>query len=106
MELLPIENNNHNTSIFSSSNDQSTSFYSPQRNSSQQFDPGQTPLFDEFLTPPSSSPSSSYIPVQNNPNSSPSLHSYMTNSYPGPSNDSSSLSSSLNHHPHNTSYPY
>jgi hypothetical protein len=27
----------------------------------------------------------------------------MTNSYPDPSNDSSSF---LNHHPHNTSYPY
>ncbi len=103
MDLLPLENNNHNPSIFSSSNDQSTSFYPHQHNSSQQFDPGQTTLFEDFLTPPSSLSSSSYMPVQTNPNSSTPLHSYMTNSYPGQSNDSSPF---LNHHPHNTSYPY
>jgi len=98
--LLSLDNNNSTATsilspLFSSSNDQSTSFYSHQRNSSQQFDPGQTSLFDEFLT----SPSSSYIPVQNT------NHSYMNVSYQGPTNDSTSSSSSFIHH-HNTTYPY
>jgi len=104
--ILSTDNNNTPTtptnsipsplSLFSSSNDQSTSFYQHQRTSSQQFDPGQTPLFDELLTPPLSS--SPYIPVQNN-NPSISVHSYMNVSYQGPSNDSTSSSSSFR-------YPY
>jgi hypothetical protein len=85
--------NNNSTPLFSSSNDQSTSFYPHQRNSSQQFDSGQTPLFDEFLTSPSS-----YIPVQNT------NHSYTNVSYQGPTNDSTSSSSFIHHH--NTTYPY
>jgi hypothetical protein len=101
--LLSMDNNNSSTttstpsSLFSSSNDSSPSFYPHQRSSSQQFDPGQIPLFEEFLTPPAA-----YTPVQNT-NPSTSLHSYMNVSYQGPSNDSTSSSSSsfLNHH-----YPY
>ena len=119
-----MDNNNGTTtsipsplsSLFPSQNDQSTSFYPSnyqhQRNSSQQFDPGQTssyidvktPLFDEFLTPPSSSPS--YIPVNNNNNSSTSVHSYMNVSFKETTNDTTSSSSYTTNHHHNTPYPY
>lgn len=104
--LLPsMDNNNHNptgttsipsplSSLFSISNEQqSTQFYPHQRNSSQQFDPGQNQLYDELLPPPPS-----YPPIQNN--------SYMNMSYPGPTHDSTSSSSPslpfINHHP----YPF
>jgi hypothetical protein len=116
--LTSMDNNNGTpTSIpsplFSSSNDQPTSFYQHQQNSSQQFDPGQAssyshvkaPSFDEFLT----SPSSSYIPVNNNP--SLSVHSYMNVSFQGTTNDSTTPSSfnhhhHHHHHHHNNTYPF
>lgn len=109
--LLPMDTNNTNTlssipsplsSLFSSSSDQS-SFYSPsyqdQRNSSQQFDPGQNSLFDEFLTPPPSS----YTPVNNH--TSTSLHANINTPYQGTTNDSTSSSPFANP-PHNTTYPF
>lgn len=102
MGLLPMDNHNSTATsipspLFPTPNDQSTSFYPHQRNSSQQFDPGQNQLFDEFLTPPSSSSSSSYLPVQNNNNNN---HSYMNVTYQGPTHDSTSFTN--HHHP----YPY
>jgi len=87
------------SSLFSSPNDQSISFFQHQRSSSQQFDPGQNQLFDDFLTPPPSS----YIPVNNNPSTS--IHSYMNLSYQPLTNDSTSASSFPNLH-HNTSDPF
>jgi hypothetical protein len=90
--------NNPSTSLFPSPNDQSTSFFQHQRNSSQQFDPGQNQLFEDFLTPPPSS----YIPVNNNPST---VHSYMNISYQPLTNDSASSSSFPNLH-HNTTDPY
>ncbi|CAF1062817.1 unnamed protein product [Rotaria sordida] len=121
--LLPIDNNNPLTSsspssLFSSSNDQSPYYssnnYQDQRNTSQQFDSIQTSsyhnvkpsLFDEFLTPPSSS----YTPVNtptnnNNNNSSTSVHSHMDISYQGTTDNLTGSSFSTNHQ-HNTNYPY
>ncbi|CAF1007253.1 unnamed protein product [Adineta steineri] len=111
--LLPMDNTSRsNSSPLSSTNDQLSSYtsnYQHQRNSSQQFDPGQSPsypdvknsLLDELLTP-----SSPYIPVNNNPSAS--LHSYMNVSYQRAPNDSPSASSITNHHQHhhNTTYRY
>ncbi len=113
--------NTNSSTIQSSLYNQSTSsttFYQHQRNSppiyrpsSLQFDPGQsqtyhdshtrvkTPVFDEFLTTPSSS---SYIPVNN---SSLSVHSYMNVSFQDTANNSPTMTpSSFNHH--STTYPY
>ncbi|CAM4938174.1 unnamed protein product [Rotaria socialis] len=100
------------SSLFASPNDPSSHYssnYQDQRNSSQQFDPGQTSpyfdvksqLFDEFLT----SPSSTYTPVNNNNNnSSTSLHSHMNASYQRTTNDSTSPS--FPNHQNTTTYPY
>ncbi len=100
----------------------SSTFYQQQRSSppvyrpsSLQFDSGQTqasyheshtriktPVFDEFLTAPSSSSSSSYLPVNN---SSLSGHSYMNVSCQDTTNNSTTITpSSFNHH--STTYPY
>jgi hypothetical protein len=71
--------NNPSTSLFPSPNDQSTSFFQHQRNSSQQFDPGQNQLFEDFLTPPPS-----YQPLTNDSASSssfPNLHHNTTDPY-------------------------
>ncbi|CAF5063829.1 unnamed protein product, partial [Rotaria magnacalcarata] len=95
--LLSLDNTNTRispipsqlSSLFASPNDPSSYYssnYQDQRNSSQQFDPGQTSsyldvkpqLLDEFLT----TLSSTYTPVNNNNNnSSTSLHSHMNASY-------------------------
>lgn len=119
MGLLPTDNSNTTLSsmpsplstLFASPNEPSSHYslnFQDQRNSSQQFDPGQNSsyldmkptLFDELLTPPSST----YTPVNNN-NSSTSINSLMNASYPGTTNDSISSSPYTNHQ--NTApFPY
>ncbi|CAF1143834.1 unnamed protein product [Rotaria magnacalcarata] len=118
--LLSLDNTNTRispipsqlSSLFASPNDPSSYYssnYQDQRNSSQQFDPGQTSsyldvkpqLLDEFLT----TLSSTYTPVNNNNNnSSTSLHSHMNASYQGTTHDSTSPS--VPNHQNTTTYPY
>jgi hypothetical protein len=122
---LPVDNNIPTTiqsPLSSLYNPSATSFYSlnyHQRNSppiyrpsSLQFDSGQTippfhdshtrvktPVFEEFLTPPSSS---SYLPI-NNP--SLSVHSYMNVSFQETANNPTTMTSSFSNH-HSTTYPF
>jgi len=107
------------SSLFSSPNDQSSSTYSHQRNSSQTFEPSsqyvdhhsqmKNSFFDEFLSTPASSSSSStnFMPV--NHSQSLSVHSYMNVSFhTANSNDGHSIGPpSLYHpHPHHPTYPF
>ena len=110
------------SALFSSPNDQSSSAlfstnFSHQRNSSQTFDPSsqfldqhsqmKNSLFDEFLTPPPSSSTTSFMPV--NHSQSLSVHSYMNVSFhTANTNDGHSIPAPSHYHPHphHPSYPY